>query len=147
MSSLRFGALALVLPFALAACTSGRCCRKEAPAPAAVPEFPAPPMSPCAKPGAPAVHVDTGNAPAAPIPTPPPTPGAQKPDGAVVAAPGAAVAPGGEALENMFCPVVMGEPVDPKITLVWKGKLIGFCSETAKQKFLKDPEKYAKNLP
>jgi YHS domain-containing protein len=48
---------------------------------------------------------------------------------------------------NATCPVMLGNPVDPAITTTWDGKIVGFCSETCRAKFLKNPEKYVKNLP
>ncbi|MCX8057270.1 MAG: YHS domain-containing protein [Ignavibacteria bacterium] len=47
---------------------------------------------------------------------------------------------------NAICPV-MGEPVDPEVkTVEYKGKVIGFCCKSCIKKFLKEPEKYLKNL-
>lgn len=48
---------------------------------------------------------------------------------------------------NATCPVMLGNPVNPAITTTWDGKIVGFCSETCRAKFLKTPEKYVKNLP
>ena len=69
--------------------------------------------------------------------------------GAEVAAPAAPAAPAAAAAApyNATCPVMLGNAVDPSITTVWQGKVVGFCSETCRAKFLKNPEKYAKNLP
>ena len=38
------------------------------------------------------------------------------------------------------------EKIDPKVTTVYKGKVIGFCCEDCIEKFNKDPEKYMKTL-
>jgi len=47
---------------------------------------------------------------------------------------------------NKLCPV--GKvPVDPKApTVEYKGKTIGFCCAGCEKDFLKDPEKYMKDL-
>jgi YHS domain-containing protein len=42
---------------------------------------------------------------------------------------------------------MLGNPVDPSITTVHKGKLVGFCSTMCREKFLKNPAKYEKFLP
>ena len=36
--------------------------------------------------------------------------------------------------------------VDPKVTTVYKGKVIGFCCRDCIKDFQKDPEKYMKGL-
>ena len=47
---------------------------------------------------------------------------------------------------NKKCPV-SGDAVDPKVkTVQYQGKTIGFCCEDCVAPFLKNPEKYAKNL-
>jgi YHS domain-containing protein len=46
---------------------------------------------------------------------------------------------------NKTCPVMAG-PVDPKVTTVHDGKVIGFCCEDCIATFKKDPAKYMKNL-
>ena len=47
---------------------------------------------------------------------------------------------------NAVCPV-QGEEVDPDAPKVlYKGKVYGFCCKGCDDKFLKDPEKYARNL-
>jgi YHS domain-containing protein len=47
---------------------------------------------------------------------------------------------------NKFCAVDRDDEVDPKVTFLYKGKLIGFCCESCIPKFKKDPEKYMKGL-
>lgn len=47
---------------------------------------------------------------------------------------------------NSYCPVRGGE-VDPETpTLQYKGKTVGFCCPGCDTKFMKDPEKYHKNI-
>lgn len=47
---------------------------------------------------------------------------------------------------NSFCPVRGGE-VDPETpTLQYQGKTIGFCCPGCDTKFMKNPEKYMKNI-
>jgi YHS domain-containing protein len=47
---------------------------------------------------------------------------------------------------NKYCPIRGGE-VDPETpTVEYKGKVIGFCCPGCDEKFVKDPEKYLKNL-
>jgi YHS domain-containing protein len=62
-----------------------------------------------------------------------PIPGAPKPGDA-----GAPV--------NTVCPVT-GSPVNPKYTLTFEGKLVGFCCPNCPGEFEKDPRKYAGKLP
>jgi YHS domain-containing protein len=48
---------------------------------------------------------------------------------------------------NKFCAVDHDNPVDPSVpTVVYKGKVIGFCCEDCIPKFNKDPEFYMKTL-
>ena len=47
---------------------------------------------------------------------------------------------------NKYCAVDRDDPVDPKITYEYQGKIIGFCCEDCIPKFKKDPEKYMKDL-
>ena len=48
---------------------------------------------------------------------------------------------------NEFCAVDKDNPVDPTVpTLIYKGKVIGFCCEDCAPKFKKDPEYYMKDL-
>jgi YHS domain-containing protein len=42
---------------------------------------------------------------------------------------------------------MLGNPVNPAITTLHQGKVVGFCSEMCRQKFLKNPGKYEKFLP
>lgn len=48
---------------------------------------------------------------------------------------------------NSTCPVMTDEPVDPKITLAFRGKTIGFCCERCRKKFKADPDRYLAALP
>jgi hypothetical protein len=48
---------------------------------------------------------------------------------------------------NATCPVLLGNPVDPSVTSVFEGRVVGFCCRICKAKFDADPAKYAKNLP
>ena len=137
MSKPRLAALAAIafaLPLAFTACSS-KCCPRRTSTTAPAPAIPAAPAGGCVRPPGPAAPIDP-NAPP-PVPTPPPAPKA--PPAAPTAAP--------EKPVNLFCPVLMGEPIDPSITTMWEGKIVGFCSLVAKEKFLKDPAKYSKNLP
>ena len=47
---------------------------------------------------------------------------------------------------NTICPV-SGKPVDPNYTIVFKGRVIGFCCQHCPGDFWADPEKYASKLP
>ena len=47
---------------------------------------------------------------------------------------------------NKYCAVDRNDPVDPKVTYLYQGKVIGFCCEDCIPKFKKDPEKYVKDL-
>ena len=47
---------------------------------------------------------------------------------------------------NKFCAVEKDNEVDPKVTLLYKGKVIGFCCKDCIKDFEKDPEKYMKDL-
>jgi hypothetical protein len=107
-------------------CNSGACCR---------------PCDPCAPRGI-VVASTPPSAPAAPTPPTPPTvevpapPPAPTPSASTTAAP-----------YNATCPVMLGNPVDPTITTVHGGKVVGFCSTMCREKFLKNPLKYEKFLP
>jgi YHS domain-containing protein len=46
---------------------------------------------------------------------------------------------------NTKCPVDH-EDVDPKVTYLYNGQVIGFCCEKCVPEFQKDPEKYMKDL-
>jgi YHS domain-containing protein len=46
---------------------------------------------------------------------------------------------------NTRCPVT-GDPIDPKITLVYDGKTYAFCCEDCVKMFQKDPAKYAADV-
>ncbi len=48
---------------------------------------------------------------------------------------------------NKTCPVEgKDHEVDPKVTVVYKGKTIGFCCKDCQEEFEKDPDKYIKRL-
>ena len=47
---------------------------------------------------------------------------------------------------NKYCAVNRDEEIDPTVTYVYKGKVIGFCCDDCIPKFKKDPEKYMKDL-
>ena len=48
---------------------------------------------------------------------------------------------------NATCPVLVGNPVDSRITSSWGGYTIAFSSSTAKLMWDADPSRYAGNLP
>jgi hypothetical protein len=51
------------------------------------------------------------------------------------------------AVFNKNCAVEQDNPVDPKVpTVVYNGKVIGFCCEDCVKPFQKDPEKYMKTI-
>lgn len=47
---------------------------------------------------------------------------------------------------NKYCAVNRDEEVDPTVTYLYQGKVIGFCCDDCIPKFKKDPEKYMKDL-
>jgi hypothetical protein len=48
---------------------------------------------------------------------------------------------------NKFCPVNAGNPVDDRCpTVLYDGKVIGFCCPDCIEDFNKDPKKYMANL-
>jgi YHS domain-containing protein len=47
---------------------------------------------------------------------------------------------------NKYCAVNRDEEIDPTVTTVYNGKVIGFCCDDCIPKFKKDPEKYMKDL-
>jgi len=48
---------------------------------------------------------------------------------------------------NKICPVDRNNPVDPNVTtIVYKGKVIGFCCEDCMAKFLNRAEYYIKDM-
>lgn len=47
---------------------------------------------------------------------------------------------------NKYCAVDRDDEVDPTVTYLYQGKVIGFCCEDCIPKFKKDPEKYMKDL-
>ena len=47
---------------------------------------------------------------------------------------------------NRYCAVDRDDAVDPAITYLYQGKVIGFCCEDCIPKFKADPEKYMKDL-
>ena len=48
---------------------------------------------------------------------------------------------------NEWCPVLTDEPIESKFTISYQGETVGLCCNKCKRKFLKNPEKYLKNLP
>lgn len=64
-------------------------------------------------------------------------------------APGATSAPATQASAtpiNKFCAVEHENEVDPKVTTIYNGKVIGFCCKDCVPKFKQDPEKYMASL-
>ena len=47
---------------------------------------------------------------------------------------------------NKYCAVDRDDAVDPTVTYLYQGKVIGFCCEDCIPKFKADPEKYMKGL-
>lgn len=47
---------------------------------------------------------------------------------------------------NKYCAVDRDQPVDPTVTYLYQGKVIGFYCEDCIPKFKKDPDKYMKDL-
>jgi YHS domain-containing protein len=47
---------------------------------------------------------------------------------------------------NTHCAVDKGDEIDPKVTYLYNGQVIGFCCEKCVAEFKKDPEKYMKDL-
>lgn len=47
---------------------------------------------------------------------------------------------------NKYCAVKHDDAVDPTVTYLYQGKVIGFCCEDCIPDFKKDPEKYMKDL-
>lgn len=47
---------------------------------------------------------------------------------------------------NKFCPVDSDNEVDPKVTIVYQGKVIGFCCRDCIKDFQKDPQQYMEKL-
>lgn len=47
---------------------------------------------------------------------------------------------------NKYCAVDRDNEVDPTVTYLYQGKLIGFCCDDCIPKFKKDPDKYMKDL-
>lgn len=45
------------------------------------------------------------------------------------------------------CPVTVGNPVNPDIFVEYEGKKVYFCCESCRAAFLKEPDKYLRNLP
>src|SRR3954452_6168076 len=52
-----------------------------------------------------------------------------------------ATRPPGKAV-NAFCPVETADEVDPRVTIIYEGKVIGFCCTDCLRDFQKDPKKY-----
>jgi YHS domain-containing protein len=67
----------------------------------------------------------------------------------IASAPTATAAPTTQASAkaiNKYCAVDREDEVDPAVTYLYQGKVIGFCCEDCVPKFKKDPEKYMKVL-
>lgn len=47
---------------------------------------------------------------------------------------------------NKYCAVDTDQEIDPDVTYIYNGKVIGFCCSDCIPKFKKDPEKYMKHL-
>ena len=47
---------------------------------------------------------------------------------------------------NQFCAVEHDDKVDPTVTIMYQGKVIGFCCPDCIPKFKANPEKYMKEL-
>ncbi len=47
---------------------------------------------------------------------------------------------------NTRCPVHPNDEVDPKVTYLYQGKVIGFCCKDCIDDFKEDPAKYMKDL-
>lgn len=47
---------------------------------------------------------------------------------------------------NKYCAVDRDSKIDPKVTYLYQGKVIGFCCEDCIEKFKKDPDNYVKNM-
>lgn len=56
--------------------------------------------------------------------------------------------PGGDEVPvNATCPVMPGEPVDPRFTVIYEGQSIGLCCRKCRTKFEADPAAYIAQLP
>ena len=58
-----------------------------------------------------------------------------------------ATAPTGSATVQTECPVMVGEKIDPGVSVVFRGKTVYFCCQFCKSKFGMDPETYLPRLP
>ena len=47
---------------------------------------------------------------------------------------------------NQYCAVDKDQKVDPSVTYLYQGQVIGFCCEDCIPKFKQDPQKYMKDL-
>jgi YHS domain-containing protein len=47
---------------------------------------------------------------------------------------------------NQYCPINKDDKIDPTVTTVYKGKVIGFCCADCIPEFKKDPDKYMATL-
>ena len=47
---------------------------------------------------------------------------------------------------NKYCAVEKDNEIDPAVTYLYQGKVIGFCCEDCVPKFKANPEKYMKDL-
>jgi YHS domain-containing protein len=47
---------------------------------------------------------------------------------------------------NTHCAVDRDDEIDPKVTYLYQGKVVGFCCDKCVAEFKKDPDKYMKDL-
>jgi uncharacterized UBP type Zn finger protein len=50
-------------------------------------------------------------------------------------------------IEQTTCPVMVGNPIDKNVFVMYQGKKVYFCCPECKAKFQADPEKYLDKLP
>ncbi len=60
--------------------------------------------------------------------------------------PDAAPVPASLQIVNTICPVT-GDPVNPKYSIVFEGRVVGFCCPNCPKEFWADPEQYRVKLP
>jgi len=73
-----------------------------------------------------------------------PAPSSASPASAPASAP-ATQASAAKAI-NQFCAIETKNKIDPKVTTLYDGKVIGFCCEDCIPDFKKDPSKYMASL-
>jgi YHS domain-containing protein len=52
-----------------------------------------------------------------------------------------------EEIVQTTCPVMVGNPIDKNVFVMYQGKKVYFCCPECKAKFNADPEKYLDKLP